>query len=66
MIANDEAINWAVSFIERLENPSASLAVLHPMKQQDDGSYLMAWWELSADADEFVAGLFPPRLEPLC
>ncbi len=51
MVASDEAIDWAVSFIERLEEPSAPFGVPHL------GS-AFPYYELSADAKEFVGGLY--------
>ena len=53
-----EALDWAISFIERFESPTAPIIVWHLPERQEDGSLSMPWCELSPDAAEFSRGMY--------
>ena len=57
-----KALDWAISFIERFENPTAPILVWHLPERKDDGSLSMPWCELSPDAAEFGRGLYDEDL----
>ncbi len=58
----EEVIDWAVSFIEKFENPDEPLFVWHPQKTLDDGAMTFPCCELSPDVMDFHEGLYKKGL----
>ena len=53
----EEAVDWAVSFIERFENAEESLVTFHESEEQEDGSFQTPFYVRSPIVTEFVGGL---------
>ena len=53
----EEAVGWAVSFIERSENTEEPLFTFHEGEEQEDGSFQMPYYTRSPIVGEFVGGL---------
>lgn len=58
----EEAVDWAVSFIERFENPEEPLFTFHEGEEQEDGSFQMLYFSPSPIAMEFIGGLYKKGL----
>ena len=54
----EEAVDWATSFIERFENPDEPLMNYHPPKVQEDGVTHFPFFVRSPDVNDFVNGLY--------
>ena len=53
----EDAVDWAVSFIERFENAEEPLFTFHEGEEQGDGSFQMPYYTRSTIVGEFVGGL---------
>ena len=58
----EEVIDWAVSFIEKFENPDEPLSTFIPPKAREDGIIHVGWHDLSPDVMDFYKGLYEKGL----
>ena len=58
-----EAVDWAVSFIERFENAEEPLFTFHEGEEQEDGSFQMPFYVRLPIVTEFVDGLTEKGLQ---
>lgn len=56
------AVQWAVSFIDRFENPTGKFGILHGVEKQPDGSMTLPWYEYRPVVTEFIQGLYDRQL----
>jgi hypothetical protein len=56
------AVQWAVSFIDRFENPAEKFGILHGVEKQRDGSMTLPWYEYRPVVTEFIQGLYDRQL----
>jgi len=56
------AVQWAVSFIDRFENPAEKFGILHGVEKQPDGSMTLPWYEYRPVVTEFIQGLYDKQL----
>ena len=56
------AIQWAVSFVDRFEDPTEKFATLHEMEKQPNGVMTFPWYEYSPVVGEFIKGLYDRKL----
>lgn len=58
----EEAVDWAVAFIERFENPDEPFTKFIPPKVQENGTIHVGWHDLSPHVREFIDGLYEKGL----
>ena len=58
MNSEEEAIDWATSFIERFEKLDEPLSKLHPEEVLEDGVTHLPFFVHSPDVKDFISGLY--------
>jgi len=56
------AVHWAVSFLDRFDQPAEKFGIWHEMEKQQDGTFRFAWYEYRQFVTEFMEGLHERHL----